>query len=221
MAKKNTIDLQSKKAGSIFNKKMDEKEKRIKAYRKEVTRRASMANKRLRRLEGKGMTSAPAYENWADSGGEYFSIKGKSYNEVQSEMARINKYLDSATSSISGANKVVKEMIKNTGAKMEFDDLKDVQNQSKKFFGIASQIEQYMRTVEDRASSIGYQKIWNAINRYTKEVRSDILKSEKDVSQISADIIKAMKEWEKPEYINHQEDEFDYSLKGWFKLSKD
>src|SRR5699024_3680726 len=87
------------------NKDLANKATRKKNYRKEVSRRASIANKRLRRLQATGM-STPALEKWREDGGEYFSVRGKSYNEVQAEMARVNQYLDSATSSISGAKKV-------------------------------------------------------------------------------------------------------------------
>lgn len=176
--------------------KIDRKEDRVKKFRKEVSRKAAIANKRLKRLEEAGMTSSPAYQKWLDGGGEYFSVRGKSYNEAQSEMARVNSYLDNSTSSITGAKKVVKAMMENTGMNHQYSDFKQIQQQAKTFFEIAGKIEQYMRTVEDRASSIGYQKIWDAINQYTRETKQDLDVSVDEVERISAEVIKAMKVWE-------------------------
>lgn len=222
--KKDEREYLDKRGRKAVESKFKEKEDRIKAYRKEVSRRAAIANKRLARLEKKGMTSSPAYQSWLESGGKKFSIRGKNYNQVQAEMAKINTYLESATSSIRGANRVVKEMIKNTGVKIDYKDLEDVQKKTKKFFEISSKVEQYFRTVEDRASSIGYQKIWQAVNKYIEEQRSGVLDSERSVDDIANSIVKAMKEWDKPEKFNIDDTDSDgvgYSMKGWQKLSKD
>lgn len=205
------------------DKKMLKKQKRISAYRKEVSRKAAIANKRIKRLEEKGMTSSPAYQRWLSDGGKKFSVRGKSYNEVQAELARINKYLDSATSSITGAKKVVKQMMDNIGVRdknFKKKNFEQIQQETKKFFEIASQIEQYMRTVEDRASSLGYQKIWDAINKYTKDVDNEMLSSERDVSSISSDVIKALKEIENSD-VNEKIRGENYSYSIWAELSKD
>lgn len=199
------------------NKDLSDKGKKIRDYRKEVSRRASMANKRLRRLEATGMAT-PALEKWKEDGGEYFSIRGKSYNEVQSEMARINQYLDSATSSISGAKKVVNEMIDNTGMDIEWSDWKDVRAKTKAFFDISSKIEQYLRTVEDRASSIGYQKIWSAINRYVKDMNMDLADVEANVENITADIVDAMDVWDEDKRYTAKGENYEYW--NWTKLGK-
>ena len=205
------------------DKKMVKKQKRISAYRKEVSRRAAIANKRIKRLEEKGMTSSPAYQRWLSDGGKKFSVRGKTYNEVQAELARINTYLDSATSSITGAKKVVKQMMDNIGVNdknFKKKNFEQIQQETKKFFEIASQIEQYMRTVEDRASSLGYQKIWEAINKYTKDVDKNILSSERDVSSISSDVIKALKEIENSD-VDEKISGENYSYNIWAELSKD
>ncbi len=116
-------------------KQIKKKQKRISAYRKEVSRRAAIANKRIKRLEEKGMTSSPAYQKWLADGGQKFSVRGKSYNEVQAEMARINTYLDSATSSITGAKKVVKQMMDNIGVRdkdFKKKNFEQIQQETKK-----------------------------------------------------------------------------------------
>lgn len=138
----------------------------LRALKQETSRLNSMANKRIRRLEEKGMRT-PAYDKWLADGGEYFSVRGKDWNETQRELARVRNYLDSKTSSIRGATRVLKEMAQNTG--IQYDSVASLQAKSDMFFELASKTEQYLRMMEDSASAIGYQKIWEAINQYVEE----------------------------------------------------
>lgn len=138
----------------------------LRALKKETSRLNSMANKRIRRLQEKGM-STPAYDKWLADGGEFFSVRGKDWNETQKELARVRNYLDSKTSSIRGATRVLKDMAENTG--IQYDSVASLQAKSNMFFELASKTEQYLRMMEDSASAIGYQKIWEAINQYVEE----------------------------------------------------
>lgn len=139
--------------------------KRLKA---EVTRKASMANKRLVRLENNNLTDTPAYKKWVDyKGGVKFSVKGKDYNQLQQELARLNNFIDSTTSTVRGANRVLKEIAENTGIK--YGSVKELQSKAKQFFELTSKIEQYLRQTENSATAIGYRKIWEAINQYVQD----------------------------------------------------
>lgn len=139
--------------------------KRLKA---EVSRKASMANKRLVRLENNNLTDTPAYKKWVDyKGGVKFSVKGKDYNQLQQELARLNNFIDSTTSTVRGANRVLKEIAENTGIK--YGSVKELQAKSKQFFELTSKIEQYLRQTENSATAIGYRKIWEAINQYVQD----------------------------------------------------
>ncbi|WP_457816372.1 hypothetical protein, partial [Staphylococcus aureus] len=129
----------------------------INAYRKEASRLVSLANKRVQRLELNGLTDSPAYKAYIASGGK-FGVRGKSHNELQQEVARLNRFINSTTSTIKGVNKTLKEMADNTG--ITYRDLKELRAKSSKFFELANKVEQYLRTVDDMASAIGYQKIW-------------------------------------------------------------
>ena len=92
----------------------------------EVSRKASMANKRLVRLEKNNLTSSPAYQKWVDyKGGIKFSVRNKDYNQLQQELARVNQFIESKTSTVRGLNKVLKEMAKNTGIK--YGSIKELQ----------------------------------------------------------------------------------------------
>lgn len=70
-----------------------------------TSRLVSSANKRMRRLEEKGLAEAsPAYQSAMDSGG-MFSVKGKNVNQVRAEFSRASAYLQQSTSNIKGAEK--------------------------------------------------------------------------------------------------------------------
>ena len=59
------------------NKAEQERLARIKAYRIEASRLASMANKRIKRLEDRDVKASPAYDRWLRDGAVKFSVKGK------------------------------------------------------------------------------------------------------------------------------------------------
>ena len=135
--------------------------------RAEIRKLTATANKRIARLEKNGLESSPAYQKWLADGEVRFSVKGKDHNQLQKEVARLKRFLNSETSTVRGVNRTLKEMASNTGIK--YKNLKDLRTKSAKFFELASKVEQYLRTVDDIASAIGYQKIWEAINKYTKQ----------------------------------------------------
>lgn len=182
--------------GLIWKLAGTDKDKRIKAYRAEASRLASMANKRIARLERNNLTDSPAYKRYIQDGGQRFGVKGKSYNQVQSEVARLNRFLTSKTSTIKGVNDTLKEMAKNTG--IEYTNLQDLRTKSSKFFELASKVEQYLRTVEDMASAIGYQKIWEVINEYVSEGEIDLTNSGADIDSMIEKVTNAIKEYDEP-----------------------
>ena len=206
------VEKEVKKAQKIVNKHVDEKTDKIRRFRREASRMASMANKRLNRLEKNNLTDSPAYQGFLKSGGQRFGIRGKSYNEVQKEMARMRRFINAETSTIRGVNRVLKEIANNTGIK--YSNLKQLRQYSKQFFQVASKVEQYLRTDDDMASAIGYQKIWEQINKYVKQQRIDLSNAENDVDKMVHEVTKALREYEKPISINEG------NFNAWFKLPK-
>lgn len=159
--------------------KMDAKQ-----YRREASKVISMANKRLARLEKSNLTDSPAYAKLVDSkGNPKFSVKGLDHNQLQSEMSKVKKFVQSKTSTVRGINTTLKEMANNTGIK--YKNLKDLRAKASSFFTLASKVEQYLRNVEDVASAIGYQKIWEAINQYVKSENADFDEVENSVEGLT------------------------------------
>ena len=158
--------------------KMDAKQ-----YRKEASKVISMANKRLTRLEKSKLTDSPAYSKYVDNNeNPRFSVKGLNHNDLQREMSKVKKFVQAKTSTIRGINTTLKEMANNTGIK--YKNLKELRSKAGKFFELSSKVEQYLRNVDDIASAIGYQKIWEAINTYVKNESIDLKDSEKDIDSM-------------------------------------
>ena len=157
---------------------LDEKE-----FRKEVTKIVSVANKRVTRLEKSKLTDSPAYRKLEENGGVRFSVKGKTHNELQREVARMKKFIESETSTVRGLNNSLKKMAGATGVK--YKNLKDLQSKAKGFFELSSKVEQYLRNVNDMASAIGYQKIWTAVNQYVKTEKIDLADSNNNIDELS------------------------------------
>lgn len=210
MARNIISDKTHRLATDIFEKgkaAIRKKAEAIKQYRREASRMASLANKRIKRLEAANLTDAPAYKAYLETGGK-FSVKGKTYNELQQEVSRLKTFIEAKTSTIKGTTAVLQEMAANTGIK--YTDLKELRLKSAKFFELSSKVEQYLRTVEDMASAIGYQKIWEAVNKYTKDAKIDLSSGEVDIDSMVKSISAALAEYDQPAPI----------ISGWYSLKK-
>ena len=182
----------------------------LKEAKKEISKLASMANKRLTRLENANLKSSPAYKKWAENGEVRFGVKGKTHNELQRELSRLEKFLSAETSTVRGANATLKEMAKNTGIK--YKNLTDLRSKADKFFELSSKVEQYLRTVDDIASAIGYQKIWEAINTYVKDSKINLSSSENDIDSLVENVTKMLNGANHDKRLENNSDTED----GWY-----
>lgn len=135
--------------------------------KKEVSRMASQANKRLVRLESNELTELPAYKSWVDGGAIKFSVKGKDYNQLQAEFWRLKNFLDNKTSLVRQANKYLRDMANVTGIK--YGNLSELKAKSKQFFELANKVKEYYKASEQSAMALDYQKIWEQINFQIKQ----------------------------------------------------
>lgn len=170
-------------------KKLHDKqyERKVKQLKKEVSRKASIANKRLVRLKANKLTDVPAYRQFLNErGGKKFSVKGKSYNELRKELNEINRFLNHTTSTVRGARKVLKGIANTVGLKVT--NVKSLPKDLSKFFDLANMIEQYLNVVENAGYSIGYKKIWEAINTYTQSSKIDLYNADNIMEALTQDI---------------------------------
>ena len=196
----------------------DEKKQRISDYRKEASRLAAMANKRVQRLENNGLQDAPAYKGYLESGGGKFSVKGKTHNELQREVARMQKFIVAKTSTVTGVNNYLKGIATNTGIK--YSNMKDLKAKAATFFTLSNKVEEYLRTVEDMASAIGYQRIWEAVNEYVQTARIDMSDANLSIDDMVLTISKAIADLERPENVKVG-DLKAYEVTNWYKLKKE
>lgn len=134
-------------------------------YKQGVLKKVSMANKRLTRLENNQLHSSPAYREWQKmKGGERFSVRGKSYRELQKENAKLNHFLQSKTSTVRGSNKILKSIAKNTGIK--YKKIGELHEKAPKFFRLAAKVSEYLHTSVGASGAIGYQAVWHSVSNY-------------------------------------------------------
>lgn len=145
---------------------------KYKELRAEVSRMASMANKRLNRLENNNLSMLPAYQAWEQNGSIRFSVKGKDYNQLQAEFWRLKNFLDDRTSTVREANAFLREMAENTG--IQYNGLEDLKNKSARFFELAEKIREYNQAIGQAAQALDYQKIWQQINTAVQQDAIDL-----------------------------------------------
>lgn len=189
-------------------------EKERKAYndlKRKVAREAKKANDRLERLEKRGYTNTPAYLAWKKSGAKKFSASHKkTYNDMQSEYWRIQRFLDDKTSTVRGTNSFLKEIADNTGIK--YEKMSDLHKYSSDFFDIADEIKKYYKKEGKDSVALDYQRIWRQISTYVKMNKIDIKSTDNEI--IIEDIKKNLSA------INSKIDEEDKipELKGFINI---
>jgi len=179
------------------------------ALKKEVSRLASMANKRLQRLERNELTDLPAYQSWVKDGAVKFSVKGKDYNQLQSEFWRVKRFLDNKTSLVREANKYLREIAENTG--IQYNSLADLKVKAREFFRLAEKIKEYYKMSELAALALDYQKIWEQINVQIKQGIIDLTGAE----SIEQTLQVFINELEKVSPVENNQEGFKEGSKDW------
>lgn len=155
--------------------------------RQEASRLSSLANKRLKRMEQQNLQNSPAYQSWVDSGGAKFGVRGKTMEQVQAEVGRLNKFINQSTSTVTGAKNYFKKIGRNVGI-TEFKDIPDLQNKLNSFFQITGKVKEYLHNSKEIGVAIGYQKIWEIVSDYVQEVGDDVVDVEQAVLDIAGKI---------------------------------
>ena len=179
------------------------------ALKKEVSRMSSIANKRLKRLERNELTHLPAYQSWVKGGAIKFGVKGKDYNQLQSEFWRLKRFLDNKTSLVRQANKYLREMADNIGIK--YNSLAELKVKSKEFFRLAEKVKEYYKMSEQSALALDYQKIWEQINVQIKQGILDLTDAQSTEERLQIFI----QELEKVSQVENNQEGFKEGFKDW------
>jgi hypothetical protein len=172
-------------------------------YKKEVSRKASLANKRLKRLEKNNLTNLPAYQNFLNyKGGVKFSVKGKSHNELVAEMARLDHFINAKTSTVRGANATLRQIASNTN--VSFKRVGELNAKLSKFFNLYSQVEQYLQSSLQIANAVGSDTVMKVVSDYVRDQEQTIKSGMGDYKDMVESIAKVLA----TKYVEDVENDF-------------
>lgn len=174
----------------ITAKKSENFSAKERKYRQEASRKVSMANKRLKRLEEQNLTMSPAYKKFIDEGGQKFGIRGKSHEEVKMEVARLNQFLKLTTSTVKGTKQYMTNIASEVGIK-QWGSFQSLNTQLKSFFEVSEKVREYLKNVKEISVSIDYKKIWELVSEYAETVNKDFNSLNEDIVEIAEYILKA------------------------------
>ena len=167
-----------------------------KEFRKEVSRKASLANKRLARLEKNNLEDSPAYKKFLDSGGKKFSIRGKKGTELSKELIKINNFINMKTSTVTGLNQVLRDTADRVGVK--YKDMKQLQAYSSRFFELYNKSLQYLDTVEKMGHAFDSTEIMETVRQLVKQEKINLEDSEKSIEEMVERVTNMLTEIDNP-----------------------
>lgn len=146
-----------------------------KELNKELNRLNSLANKRIKRLKEKGIKS-PALRGMPDK----FTNRGETRAEKLRDYHRVNKFVNSETSTLRGVKKTFKNILTSTGLedvileKTSIDikslDTSQIIDLTNEFFSLTSMVQDYM---ESKGDFLSYDKVWDYVKQEMKLDSSD------------------------------------------------
>ena len=182
-----------------------------KATRREVSRKASLANKRIARLEKNNLTDSPAYQKFMESGGQRFSIRGKTGSELTKELIKINNFIEMKTSTVKGLNQVLKDTASRVG--VTYKDMADLRQKSGKFFELYNKAMQYLDTVENMGHAFDSTEVMESVRQIVKQEKIDLSDSETSVDEMITKVTDLLTK------ADALDDDFN-SFVDWMKLIK-
>ena len=130
------------------------------------------AKRNIRDLQSHNLGDTPAIQKLEENGKIKFSVKGKTYNELQSDYFRLKRFMEAETSTVKGATNVLENIAKNIN--IQYNDLNEIIVKSRAFFDIASKVEQILESQSQLAFTMGYQTIWTAVNNMVERKKINL-----------------------------------------------
>ena len=152
-------------------KKMVHEAKKQKLYTKLKALYAE-AKRNITDLQRHNLGDTPAIQKLEENGKIKFSVKGKTYNELQSDYFRLKRFMEAETSTVKGATNVLENIAKNIN--IQYNDLNEIIVKSRVFFDIASKVEQILEAQSQLAFTMGYQTIWTAVNNMVERKKINL-----------------------------------------------
>lgn len=158
---------------------------------KKTSQLASVANKRMTRMEKSGIES-PAYKSaqkylGKEDAPKRFSVRGKGINELRAEFIRLKQFLESKTSTLKGHKEVRKEFYKRLGVP-EGEEMSE--DDESEFWDAYNELEPYISQLIRYENKQGFfYSVWSENKGKSYDELKNLIKEELDKMETPTDEI--------------------------------
>lgn len=153
--------------------------KDIKDLKVQISSMKEVVRKRIKRIQERDFVKTPAYKQAVENDLLAISVKGKSYQELQSEFWKLRNFLDMKTSTIKGINSYLDNIQNAIGTSIT--DKETLNNYLDIFFDMVERLQEQLEASGETAQALDYRKIFNAVNTIVKQDTRDLKSLVKDV----------------------------------------
>lgn len=151
----------------------------IKKLKAQISSMKEVVRKRIKRIKAHDFESSPAYKQAVDNDLLKISVKGKSYQQLQSEYWKLKNFLDMKTSTIKGINSYLDNIQSAVGTNIT--DKQTLNSYLSNFFDMASQLQDQLEASGKTAQAMDYRAIFTTINEMVRNEMGDLNETVKDV----------------------------------------
>lgn len=132
----------------------------------EVSKLANKANQRIDRLRDKGFYTNPALQSFMKNrDGQRFSVAGKNYRELQTELSQVEYFLRLKTGTITGYREHMIDSFNNIATNADLLTTSDLHKYSERFWDVYRGIEDSLQR-QGLVAIFDSEEIRDAVERY-------------------------------------------------------
>lgn len=174
-------------------------EESLQEFKKRLLAMQSAVNKRLARIEQAGLTEDSIYRNLReqglinDKGQVRFSVKGKNWQELQTQYYQMLRVLNAKTGSVKSIREHAKSLAKTIGFSFTKNGF-TLNAQLTDFFRVYRVLEDYYDKVQKSAIAMDYRRLFRAIEKSLSIEKSSIGGLRNDTKSLERIMNNALKE---------------------------
>lgn len=138
----------------------------------QISSMKEVVRKRIKRLEERDFENTPAYKQAMENGLLSISVRGKSYQELQSEFWKLKNFMDMKTSTIKGVNSYLDNIQQAVG--VSITDKATLNNYLTVFFDMVDRLKEQLEASGKTAEAMDYRKIQNSVNEIVRQDYRDV-----------------------------------------------
>lgn len=147
-------------------------EKDIDKLKIQISSMKEVVRKRIKRLKERDFENTPAYKQAVENGILKISVKGKSYQELQSEFWQLKNFMDMKTSTIKGVNSYLDNIQSAIG--IHINDKATLNSYLTVFFDMVERLKEQLEASGKTAEAMDYRKLHNSVNEIVKQDYRDV-----------------------------------------------